>query len=123
LRGRCPGEVDVFLDGERDAVERRELAAGDGDPVGLAGGLEHLLVKADHDRVDGGVHGLYPAQVRFDDLADRHLPAPDQGGELGRAQPPRVDPAASAVGGHDESPPRGLAASVMTAAVSRTSRS
>jgi hypothetical protein len=68
LGSRGAGDVDVVLDREGDAVERREVATGGDHAVGRFGGFEGLLPQDDRDGVDRGVHRLDPPEVGLDDF-------------------------------------------------------
>ena len=91
------GEVDVLFDGERDAVERRQLTATCDRPVGCLRGFESLLAENDRDGVDRGVHGLDPPQVGLDDFLTGRLPGSDCTGQFRGAHTPEV-------GGRDTHP-------------------
>jgi hypothetical protein len=58
LGGRRAGEVDVLLDGERNAVQRREFPAARSRLVGCRGRVERLVGK-DADGTSG-IPGSYP---------------------------------------------------------------
>ncbi len=69
--GRVSGEVDVFLDRDRDAKERRPLALGDPAVRGLR--LLQRLLGADHpERIQVALGGFGPSQRVLDQLARGH---------------------------------------------------
>ncbi len=88
--GRRTDEVDVLLDGEWDAVQRRDgLPAGE-PAVGSLRGFDGLFGEHDRDGVDGGVDGLDPSQVRLNDFFTGHPLGSDGVRQFRRAHSPQV---------------------------------
>ena len=65
---RAAGDVDIVLDGERDAVQRPQRFTGSGLAIRLDRIAARLFGENLHDRVDGRVDRLDPTKVCFDDL-------------------------------------------------------
>ncbi len=72
-----PGDVDVVLDRNRDAL-KRTLPAGATACVGLVGFQQSTLGEHDPKCVQLTVEALDPAQVELDQLARGDLPGGDQ---------------------------------------------
>ena len=89
LRRRRAGDVDVLLDGEGHAVERRQVSASGDRTVGRLGRFQRLLGQDDDNGVDRRVDRLDPPQVGLDDFLTGGLPGSDRFGQLGGAHAPQ----------------------------------
>ena len=90
VRGGLPGNVDVLLDGHRNAVERSERSAPHHRPV-LHPGIAHRLVRAiRHDGVEAPVVLRNAIEHRLHHLDARHFARPDHCDELHRTPAPEA---------------------------------
>ena len=71
------GEVDVVLDRDRDAEQRRTVFLPE-PAIGFLGGGQRFLGADDAERVQGVLTRLGPLERRLDQLARCGLPGPQQ---------------------------------------------
>ena len=90
VRGRLSSDVHVFLDGDRNTVQRSECLAAVHLPVLPFGGPQRLFGAVGDDRVDASVVHCDPLEHRLRYLDARDLARPYHRGKLDRAPPPHI---------------------------------
>ena len=90
VRGRLSGDVDVLLDGDRDAVQRARRRPAVDLAVLLLGGAQRVFGAVRDDRVDTPVVRGDASEHRLRYLDARCLARPDHRGQLDRAPAPQT---------------------------------